>query len=120
MLYSIDGKEITDIPHRRQGQWNQWLENIPDTDYDVIFDAINEYVNDQDCFTSSFIPRDIWGDEPCQPLLNVCNQSDEQAGFFFGLIVWQAVIDRDDEWVFKLADKDGDDVLGTTYWRRNG
>lgn len=120
MLFSIDSDEpITDIPRRRQEQWNQWLENIPDADYDAIIEAINGYVDNQDCFTSSFIPRAIWGDEPCQPLIAACGGNEEHAGFFFGLIVWKVMIDHPEQWFFKLADKEGDDILGTTYWRRN-
>ena len=119
MLYSIDGKQITDIPRRRQEQFNAWLNNISDSDYNGIVAAINNYCDSHSPFTSSFIPKAIWGDEPCQPILNACNQNEEHAGFFFGLIVWQVMMDHEEEWIFKPADSD-DDVLGTTYWRRNG
>ena len=121
MLYSIDDKQITNIPRRRQEQFDAWRNNLTDSDYEAVVDAINEYVDavEQDKpFVSSFIPGSDWTDTVYQPLYIACNRSVEQSGWFFGLIVWQVMIDHEQEWVFKPADSD-DDVLGTTYWRRN-
>jgi len=120
MLSSIDGKQIIDIPHRRQEQFNIWRRALDDSDYEPVVDAINEYVDavpPDKPFVSSFIPGSDWTDTVYQPLYIACGRSVEQAGWFFGLIVWQVVINRPKEWVFKPADSD-DDVLGTTYWRR--
>ena len=118
MLYSIGSDNpIQGIPQRRQPQWNLWRGNIPDADYEQIAQQINDYCDTQTVFTSSFVPGQIWGDQTCQPLLDACNQSAENAGFFFGLIVWQTLIERENEWLFKLADY-AEDVLGTTYWRK--
>jgi len=120
MLYSIDDKPITDIPRRRKADFKAWRDNLVDSDYEEVFDAINKYVDTvppDKPFVSSFIPRAIWGDVPCQPLIDACNQNEEYAGFFFGLIVWKVMIDHKEKWVFKISDKE-DDVLGTTYWRR--
>lgn len=121
MLFSIDGKQITDIPRRRQADFSVWRDNLADSDYEAVVEAINEYVNavPQDKpFVSSYIPGHDWTDTVYEPLYIACGRSIEQSGWFFGLIVWQVMIDHEEEWVFKLADKE-DDVLGTTYWRRN-
>jgi len=121
MLFSIDEKEITDIPHRRKADFNRWRKKLADSDYEAVLDAINQYVNNVPLdkpFVSSFLPGKDWTGTVYQPLYIACGQSDEQSGWFFGLIVWQVMIDHDDEWFFKLADNDGDDVLGTTYWRK--
>lgn len=121
MLFPIDSDEpIRGIPRRRQEQWNVWCDNIPDSDLETIVRQVNDYCDTHRVFISSFIPGDIWGNETCQPLLDACNQNEEDAGFFFGLIVWQTLIERDDKWLFLLADKEGDEVLGTKYWRREG
>lgn len=122
MLFSIDGKRITDIPRRRQQQFNMWCSNLADSDYNKVVEAINEYVDAVPLdkpFVSSFIPGRDWMGTVYEPLYFACGQSEEQSGWFFGLIVWQVMIDRPEEWVFKISDKE-DDVLGTTYWRRNG
>ena len=121
MLFPIRGKQITDIPRRRRADFKAWRENLADSDYEAVVEAINEYVNavPQDKpFVSSYIPGHDWTDTVYEPLYIACGRSIEQSGWFFGLIVWQVMINRDDKWYFKLADKDGDDVLGTTYWRR--
>jgi len=119
MLFSIDDKQMSGIPRSRREQYNAWRSNISDGNYNSIVDSINDYVDNHDYFTSSFIPKAIWGDEPCRPLLDACYQNEEHAGFFFGLIVWLTIIHHPEEWVFKLADKDTDDIFGTTYWKRN-
>jgi len=46
MLYSIDGREITDIPGRRRANFDTWVGNLAPADYDDVRRAINEYVND--------------------------------------------------------------------------
>lgn len=117
MLFSIDDKQMTGIPRRRQEQWMTWRGNLPEPDYENIVSQINEFCDNTPHFISSFMPKQIWGDELHQPLLNACNQSKDNAGFFVGLIIWQTIIQRGDEWIFKPADDD-DDILGTTYWRR--
>ena len=121
MLYSLDDKEITDIPKRRQREFNMWRSNLVDSDYEAVVEAINTYVDavpPDEPFVSSFIPGSDWTGTVYQPLYIACGQSEEQSGWFFGLIVWQVMIDHPEGWLFKLADKE-DDVLGTTYWRRN-
>lgn len=121
MLYSIDGKQIIDIPHRRQEQFDAWQKNLADPDYEAVVGAINAYVDAVEPdkpFVSSYIPGHDWTGTVYEPLYIACGRSIEQSGWFFGLIVWQVMINRDDKWYFKLADKDGDDVLGTTYWRK--
>jgi hypothetical protein len=62
--------------------------------------------------------RKDWIGTVYEPLYYARHQNQEHAGWFFGLIVWKALIERDDAWYFKPSDKDGDDVLGTTYFRK--
>jgi len=121
MLFPIRGKQITDIPRRRQEQFNVWRSNLSDSDYEAVIEKINEYVDavpPDEPFVSSFIPGSDWTGTVYQPLYIACGQSVEQSGWFFGLIVWQVMIDHEEEWYFKLADKDSDDVLGARYWRK--
>jgi len=121
MLFSIDDKPITDIPLRRQDQFNIWRSNLANADYERVVEAINKYVDAVPLdkpFVSSFIPGNSWAGTVYEPLYLACGQSEEQSGWFFGLIVWQVMIDRPEDWMFKVSDKEGDDVLGTTYWRK--
>lgn len=120
MLFPIRGKQITDIPRRRRADFKAWREILVDSDYDAVVNAINEYVDavpEDKPFVSSFIPGSDWTETVYQPLYIACGQSVEQSGWFFGLIVWQVMIYREEDWMFKPADKE-DDILGTTYWRK--
>ncbi len=121
MLFTIDSKQITGIPSRRQRDFNTWRRNLAESDYQAVREAINRYVDAVPLdkpFVSSFIPGSDWRGTVYDPLFMACGHSEEQSGWFFGLIVWQVMIDHEEEWVFKPADKEGD-ILGTTYWRRN-
>jgi len=121
MLYSIDGREITDIPGRRRANFDTWVGNLAPADYDDVRRAINEYVDGVPTdkpFNSSFVPGNNWTGTPYQPLYNACQRNEEHSGWFFGLILWQVMIDHSDDWFFKPSDKD-DGILGTVYWRRN-
>lgn len=57
-------------------------------------------------------------DTPFQPLYIACNKSVEQSALFFGLIVWVTVMERQDDWYFKPADKEAEDIIGMTYFHR--
>lgn len=118
MLFGTNDVQKRFIPNLRQEQWNEWRRNISTEDYEAIARQINNYCNACSVFVSSHIPAKIWGNKLCRPLLEACYNNEENADFFFGLIVWQTLIERKDEWYFLLADKDGDEVLGTKYWRR--
>jgi hypothetical protein len=120
MLFSIDDRQITTIPQRRRADFNVWRANLSNSDYEAVVEAINEYVDSVPSdkpFVSSFIPGHAWEGTVYEPLDLACGKSKEQSGWFFGLIVWQVMINRPDEWYFKISDKE-EDVLGTTYWRR--
>lgn len=121
MLYSIGGKRIEGIPRQRRESFDAWMKNLKKDDYDKVREAINEYVDGVPTdkpFNSSFVPGNDWTDTPYEPLYYACNQNQEHSGWFFGLILWQVMIDHSEDWVFKPSDQD-DDILGTIYWQRN-
>lgn len=117
MLYNLDDVEITKLPHKRQFALHR--SHIGDAEYEAAVCAINDYVsNVQDVFISSHIPGNDWTDTPYQPLYLACNHSYDQSAMFFGLIVWKVMMERQDDWYFKPAAKDEEDVIGMTYFRR--
>lgn len=117
MLFSMSDEPMTTLPHA--DDYRLWRSNISDNDYDRIVADINTFVDNQNNFVSSYLPGQLWGSTPCQPLLDACGQSREQAGLFFGLIVWETIKARNDEWYFKPAESEDRDVMGKVYWRRN-
>jgi len=118
MLFDLDGNQMTRVPHK--GEFDAWRTKIGNADYDLAVEAIKDRIDGKSVFTSSFLPGSDWMGTPFQPLYFACGQSEEQSGYFFGLIVWSIIMEDDDEWVFKPSEKDDGDPLGTTYWRRNG
>lgn len=117
MLYSLDNAKIKNLPRSRQADYGLWRSRLDDDDYDEVVDAINEYIEGKEVFISSHIPGKHWQNTVFYPLYEACNRSQEQAGWFFGLIVWETIITRDEKWFFKPADGDGDDILGMTYFQ---
>jgi hypothetical protein len=94
---------------------------LSDTDYENVVEAINNFIDKVPLdkpFVSSLIPGNNWAGTAYEPLYIACGQSKEKSGWFFGLIVWQVMINRPEDWMFKIADKEGDEILGTTYWRK--
>jgi len=117
MLYNLDDIEVTKLPHKQTFDLHR--SNLSDADYEAAAAAINAYVDSAgDCFISSYIPGENWTNTPYQPLYIACNQSEEQSALFFGLIVWKVMMERQDDWYFKPADKEAEDILGMTYFRR--
>lgn len=117
MLFDLNGREVTHIPHKRD--FDTWRSRISDSDYEKAVAAIGDYVEGRDIFTSGFIPGSDWTGTPYEPLYYACNQSVTHAAFFFGLIVWITMMKHDEEWVFKPSDRDAEDPHGVTYWKRN-
>ncbi len=116
MLFNLDNDPMNTLPHA--DEYRLWRSNISDDDYDWIVTEINTFVDNQQSFVSSYLPSQLWGNSPCQPLLNACGQSREQAGLFFGLIVWEAIKARSDDWYFKPNEREDRDVMGKVYWRK--
>ena len=116
MLFNLNKDRMTRIPH--QDSYKPWRAKLSDGEYYRAVDAINSYIDSQgEVFVSSHIPGPDWTDTPFQPLYIACNKNPDQAALFFGLLVWEAVMKRDDRWCFKPADKEADDVIGMTYFR---
>ncbi len=119
MLFNIDGDEMRGIPVSRREAFDRWRGKLSDPQYNSIVDAINDYIDQSGGgFTSSYIPGRDWAGTVYEPLESACDNHRESSKYFFGLIVWLTVINRNDEWYFMMADKNADDTLGTKYWRK--
>lgn len=116
MLYSIDGKVVEGIPHR--DTYDRCRNNISDKDYGEAKKAILAYIENKDekVFNSSHIPGPHWDGTAYDPIFRACGESREQSALFFGLIVWEVMVEHELEWYFKPSDKDEEHPRGTTYW----
>jgi len=124
MLYSVpDMTRIEQVPH--QQDYTRWR-CAPDVTnpgaFQQICSGLDSRFNTCEVDTSSWIPGANWEETPFQPIYVACGGDEnenahEEAARFFGLIVWQVVMDRGDCWSFGRYEKDGVPIRGMTYFR---
>lgn len=119
MLYSVDtGKIVTTIPHKRD--FDRWKQNISAADYQKVVDAINREVDEHEISTAGWIPGSNWDGTVYQPLYEACGRNKEQSGLFFGLIVFETLMNRTDKtWGFGRYEKNGVPIRSITYFEIN-
>lgn len=119
MLFTIDREPVTTIPKSRQADYHRWCAALAAIDphrLDQVKAAINAYIDGKDYFRASFIPGSDWTGTIFEPLYDACNQSWDNSRWFFGLIAWEAVTERDDDWAF-LQPELGDPLISKEYCR---
>ena len=119
MLYSIDSESyIKTIPHRKD--YDRWRKDIRDEDYQAIYDELYSRISGSEIETSSWIPGSDWSGTVFEPIyFNACHEDEVASAKFFGLILWQVVLEHDEVWSFgryKLGDIP---IEGLTYFRIN-
>lgn len=116
MLYSIErGAYVKELPHK--GEFKVWRSRLSDADYGRVVEAINGAIGDDEVSTAGWIPGHDWTGTPYEPLYYACGRSQEQAGQFFGLIVFKLLMEREDRaWGFGRYEKDGVPISSMTYF----
>lgn len=116
MLISMDnGKRVTSLPHK--GDYNRWRSRLSDSNYAKMEDAINAAIGDGDVCTAGWIPGHDWTDTPYEPLYYACGQNAKQSALFFGLIVFDILMRRENRaWGFGRYEKDGIPIASMTYF----
>ena len=115
MLYSIESqKYVTSLPHEKD--FKKWMNNLAPSDYQTIIQELNSKINGSDVNTSSWIPGSEWAGTVYEPLYFACKGNPTKAGFFFGLILFDLMMNRDDAWGFGKYKKNGVDIKGITYF----
>lgn len=119
MLYSVpDLGRITHIPHSRDYQhWRAALDRTDPQAYRRIHDWLDSRFETHEVDTSSWIPGADWTGTVFEPIYHACGENPEVAALFFGLLVWQVVMDRDDCWSLGRYEKEGIPIRGMTYFR---
>jgi hypothetical protein len=113
MLYSIANKQMETIPHGNN--YKKWRKNLNDNQYVEIMAEFERILNEKDIFNSSYLPGRVWN-YPFEYIYEACDENQEEAALFYGLLCWEAVMKSNVRWYFKEKDID-DKVFGTTYWR---
>jgi hypothetical protein len=119
MLYSVpDLRQIDHVPHPVDyRRWSQALDRIDTHAYHRIHDQLDQRFEGREVDTSSWIPGSDWTGTIFQPIYHACGEDEATAALFFGLLVWQVVMDREDCWSFGRYEKDGIPIRGLTYFR---
>lgn len=119
MLFSIDsGKYVTSVPHK--GDFDRWMANLSDADLEKIETELNSKIDQSDINTAGWIPGHDWTGTVYQPIYEACNKNVTQAGMFFGLILFNLLMNRPDKvWSFGRFEKDGRQISSMTYFVLN-
>lgn len=120
MLIAIDGngseREITSIPHR--ADYDRWRANLSDSEFEQITSAIEKLIAGREITVSSWLPGADWQNTPYWPIYDkACGRDFDASRQFFGLIVWQVMMEHEDTWSFGRYDIKGKPVEGMTYFR---
>ena len=116
-LYSIDTlQKITYIPH--QAEFNAWCSRLTVGQKEAIRTELQAMIAGEEIHTSSWMPGNDWSGTVWQPIYTEACQYDKVAsGLCFGLFVWEAFQNHEDDWSFGRYEKDGIQINGLTYFR---
>ncbi len=119
MLYSVpDIQRIDHVPHAADyRRWREALDRVDVHAYRRIHDELNGRFDGREVDTSSWIPGSDWTGTVFEPIYHACGLDEEAAARFFGLLVWQVVMDHNDCWSFGRYEKEGIPIRGMTYFR---
>lgn len=117
MIYSIDSRAyVRDIPHQRE--YDIWRARIRDQEYLAIMAALNARIEGDEIVTSSWIPGSDWIGTVYQPIYSKsCRMNGDHAAKFFGLLLWEVMLNHEDVWSFGRYEKDGLPIEGMTYFK---
>jgi hypothetical protein len=116
MLYSVDdGKVITNIPYA--SKYRLYRGRLSDQEYNAIVEELNRRIDTNEIHTSSWIPGSDWTETVYEPIYyKACNEDVEEAGKFFGLILWVVMMNRPEMWSFGHYSKNDILIEGLTYF----
>jgi hypothetical protein len=104
MLSSIEKNIINTVWYKKFFDASkQWLS---DDEYQAMVDELNRIIqekldNKEQVVVSSFIPGSDWSDTVWDPIYTkACGSDFDHAAQFFGLLVCQVLIDREETWYF--------------------
>ena len=124
MLATIDGQGVTSIPKRRQSFYQRIRNRMSDADYNAIMDKLEQVLDNvssgDEVVTSSFVPGNNWSNTVYDSIYIACGpevEPEKYAGWMFGLLMWEAVINHNDLWLFIKSETDDGEPLGTTYFK---
>ena len=120
MLFAPDNphKAIVDVPRSRRGQYRAWRAKLSQAQYDAIANDLNARIDGGEVHTAGWIPGSDWRGTVFEPIWSAaCGGNQEAAAKCFGLILWEVMTRREDDWSFGRFEKDGVPIESMTYFR---
>lgn len=101
-LFSQNGKEMREIPNKRQVFYNSIKSRISHNDFDILKEYIETMILNLEKFNSSQLgSRKDWDSTPeLKIILDSCNGDYDESRFFFGLVIWEILIHDHHRWFF--------------------
>ena len=117
MLYSVDsGKVIDQIPYRQD--YNRWRGRLSDEEFENIMTELNRTIDSDTIHTSSWIPGSNWEGTVYDPIYKkACLRNVTESGKCFGLFLWVAMMQREEQWAFGRYELNNIPIEGLTYFR---
>lgn len=116
MLFGDDfSHEISKIPHLKE--FKIWKSRLSEDNYEKIVKELKKVMLLNEVQTSSWIPGSNWNGSVFEPLYEACERDQESAAKFFGLILYQVVMDDEGFWGMTRAINRGVPIKGLTYFR---
>lgn len=89
--------------------YETWLSLLASTDYNAITAAMNAAIDDRNVVRAQYIVccpgcGDEWF-SVYEPVYEAMNRDREMAGKFIGLILWETMCDRVEQWYFHKIDR---------------
>jgi hypothetical protein len=141
MLFSVDGERISEIPAKRRAFFNSVIHDLGPARTEEVRRELNRLVDElrpQDQTGRRTVNASYLGSEltpwpyPLAHLYYFAEASaaentpeeeiQKQAGFSFGLFLWDCMIRRGDSWTVydpNLRDDPNREVIGKTYYERS-
>lgn len=121
-LFYISGElqEVTRIPHDTANR--PVINRIPQNEYNAVIEELNRRIDavvdsPEELITAGWIPGSDWTGTVWEPIYDAAHYDVERAGMVFGAIVFEVMMNREEDWSLGKYQVDGRDIGSTTYFR---
>ena len=120
-LYSVPEMTLMrKLPYKRDNE--KILSRINEADLNAIHEELNKRIDevansDEKLITSGWIPGSDWENTVFQPIWIASGKNYERAAMVFGAIVFQVMMEREEDWAFGKYHVNGRSIGSTTYFR---
>ena len=117
-LYSIDNKltPVASVPHHQA--YLVWRNRLSSEQHRQIMEKLNSMIDSDEVHTSSWMPGHNWGGTVFEPIWETaCLRNEEAAAKCFGIMLWEVMMARPEDWSFGKFEKDNVQIEGMTYFK---